>query len=70
MSPDPERARESVEYARHLFCERGDAVAAIRFLEQGILLDQINALEAGWCALRADLYEKIGILAPRTALRL
>ena len=70
MLPDPKRASELVEHARHLFCERSDAVAAIRLLEQGILLDQITALDLGWSALRADLYEKIGIMAPRTALRL
>ena len=68
--PDARRALEHVEQARLHFCERSDAVSAIRLLEQGILLDQINALDAGWYAQRADLYEQLGILAPRTALRL
>jgi hypothetical protein len=70
MLPNPKRAQELVEYARQLFCERSDAGGAIRLLEQAILFDQITALDSGWHAQRADLYEQLGILAPRTALRL
>lgn len=70
MLPNPKRAQELVEYARQLFCERSDAGGAVRLLEQAILFDQITALDSGWHAQRADLYEQLGILAPRTALRL
>ena len=68
--PDPRRAREMVECARQFYCEQSDAVLAIRLVEQAILLDQVEALDAGWYAQRADLYDQLGIAAPRTALRL
>lgn len=70
LLPDPRRARELVDCARRFYCEQDDAVQAIRLLEQAILLDQVQALDSGWYAQRADLYEQLGLAAPRTALRL
>jgi tetratricopeptide (TPR) repeat protein len=70
LLPNPGKAHTLVEHAQHLYCASDDAVEALFLLERAIMLDHVTALDAGWYAQRADLYERLGISAPRNALRL